>query len=60
MKEHKSIRIDSELVAKLNELAEKEKRSFNNTLELIISKHFEEPDYSGLIQSNGSVTVKVK
>lgn len=60
MKAHKTIRIDIELVDKITRLAEKEKRSFNNTIELIISKYFETPDYSDLVQSNGVVTVKIK
>lgn len=37
MKQHKSIKIDADLIAKVQERADKEKRSFNNMVEVLLS-----------------------
>ena len=38
MKLHKSIKIDEEIVIKIQKMADKEERSFNNMLEVLLRK----------------------
>lgn len=40
---HKGVRIQTELVEKINKAAQKERRTFSNMVNLILEKYFDKP-----------------
>jgi len=57
MKQHKSIKIETQLIEKIEQLAAKENRSFNNMVETILSVRFDGCDHVYItrqINNNGS------